>query len=519
MNLPGSTTPPSFFFVQEPTKPPKQRSVAPGEILALIFEEIAHPGHPAAGYGGSSGMQQLSATRKSLLAAALTCTDFCAPALDILWRTIDNMSPLLKLLTALKPTNGAYILSGIIPASDWARFHCYAQRVHRVAYRDGIPPIAMHPSVYPALAILHPTPLLPNLTSIEYSGSLNSPSPETLLLVSPTILHVEISALDLSSATIFFSTLAGVATQLSSLTIRNQPYGALEDTLSSFPQLRELNMRDMTGMIPTSFLTSLANLEHLVSLGIEINPPDYLSMLGVLWFGRFKSFPGLKHLKISCSSLPLLADFFQLFTPGVLETLFIDGRSTSEIALVVTRSPWEEIAARWRSSLRHLEIINVMTIAPPPTCEPLLTLRSLQVFSLRNCPSLSFGGSDVIGIARAWPEVRSLSIPSVTGISIQTLPIFAQKCTHLTDLDISLATSVVPPFTTTPVCAHALQHLNVRDSACPAGGVQLVARHLDRLFPRLRSVRSEGPDKARWDELEGLLLIFQDLRLHALAQS
>ncbi|KAJ7448946.1 hypothetical protein FB451DRAFT_1053586 [Mycena latifolia] len=516
--MPSQTTP-----EYQPNVVLKQ-CVAPPEILTLIFEEIDLATPPRS---LDSNLRELHSTRKSLLAAALTCTDFCPLALDILWRTIDNLSPLLRLLPALKPINGVNTLSGQIEPADWARFRCYAKRVRRVMYPGDALPLPTHPSVYPALAMLHQTPLFPNLVSIECTSArvdASSPFPEALLLLSPTIRHVEISALalDLPSTTIFLSTLAGVSSQLSSLTLRNQSYAVLEAIALPFPCLRELDLTEMVGAMSTDFLKALSNLTILASLSIDLNFPDFPSVLSVAQTVGPCSFSALKRLHIRCSSDTILAISLRLITSRGLHTLVIDGRSTSQVHLPWSITLCQEIADRWPYSLRRLEISNLVSnLVPAPTsCLELFALRSLNIFTLRNSPALSFAGVTLSDIAKAWPEITSLSIPSLPGVTISNLAVLAQNCPQLTDLEISLTAAIpVPPLSTTPVCGHALRALTVCDSPCSPVGVQILSRHLDRLFPRLQSVRSEDRDSARWAEVESLIFTFQDVRLHALAQS
>lgn len=58
-------------------------------ILGQIFEHL----HP----------------NSTLLDAALTCRTFRDPALNVLWRSLDTLLPLLKLLPSFKLVNGVYV--------------------------------------------------------------------------------------------------------------------------------------------------------------------------------------------------------------------------------------------------------------------------------------------------------------------------------------------------------------------------------------------------------------------------
>lgn len=52
---------------------------------------------------------EVKAARRNLIRAALTCKVFLDPALDRLWRAIDTLLPLLKLLPSFQLVGGVYV--------------------------------------------------------------------------------------------------------------------------------------------------------------------------------------------------------------------------------------------------------------------------------------------------------------------------------------------------------------------------------------------------------------------------
>lgn len=52
---------------------------------------------------------EFGSTKKHLLWAALTCTMFRDPALNTLWRSLDSLLPLLKVLPSFRLVNGIYV--------------------------------------------------------------------------------------------------------------------------------------------------------------------------------------------------------------------------------------------------------------------------------------------------------------------------------------------------------------------------------------------------------------------------
>ncbi|KAF8905952.1 hypothetical protein CPB84DRAFT_1844591 [Gymnopilus junonius] len=105
----------------------------------------------------------IARSRRNLLHVALASTTLLEPALDRLWRNLDSLFPLLKILPAFIKSDGTYVLRGAISDVEWERFDWYARRVRRFSYSrdpDALD-IAMH--VYFRLAQLHKPPILPSL--------------------------------------------------------------------------------------------------------------------------------------------------------------------------------------------------------------------------------------------------------------------------------------------------------------------------------------------------------------------
>ena len=136
--------------------------------------------------------------RRSLVRLARTCKAFRDPALDLLWRDLDSLTPLLGLFPsailkrARRPGLGlvrfltmsapqeSLLTRMLAPASrvgddqvkaperdDWARVLAYGARVKSIAYIESSGNIA--PSILPLLEEHRPTTfLLPNLTSLTW---------------------------------------------------------------------------------------------------------------------------------------------------------------------------------------------------------------------------------------------------------------------------------------------------------------------------------------------------------------
>ncbi|KAL6297937.1 hypothetical protein BKA93DRAFT_109526 [Sparassis latifolia] len=98
-----------------------------------------------------------NADRHALAQLARTRRSFCVPALDILWESMDDVLPLLKILSsslAWKPSGPAspvYTLHRPFCRSEWLRFQSYARRIHSLCLR---PRCHIDPSVFGHLSII-----------------------------------------------------------------------------------------------------------------------------------------------------------------------------------------------------------------------------------------------------------------------------------------------------------------------------------------------------------------------------
>ncbi|KDR85821.1 hypothetical protein GALMADRAFT_150210, partial [Galerina marginata CBS 339.88] len=97
-------------------------------------------------------------TQQDLVNTALTCKAFVSPALNILWRSMDSIAPLFKILPTLVLVRNDYTINGAILESH----------IQRVDQRP-IPSF-----IYQILASLRPRGLLPALTHLFIPPLLSS---------------------------------------------------------------------------------------------------------------------------------------------------------------------------------------------------------------------------------------------------------------------------------------------------------------------------------------------------------
>lgn len=87
--IPGTTKSPKVLFHSNP------------DILEEICEYLS--------YEHETEPEAIRSSRKTLFSLALTSTAFLEPALDHLWRVLDSLFPLLKILPAFARSDDTYV--------------------------------------------------------------------------------------------------------------------------------------------------------------------------------------------------------------------------------------------------------------------------------------------------------------------------------------------------------------------------------------------------------------------------
>lgn len=133
--------------------------------------------------------------RRSISRLARTCKAICEPALDVLWRELDSLLPLVALFPnhLLKRTRRPGLGLVKVPSTqDWDRLLEYGKRVRRITYSE-TSSAAISPAVFATINDHSPVPyILPNLqqlvwkventAALEYSFLFMNPELQSLVL-------------------------------------------------------------------------------------------------------------------------------------------------------------------------------------------------------------------------------------------------------------------------------------------------------------------------------------------------
>lgn len=484
--------------------------------------------------------------QQNLLWVALTCKAFLEPALDRLWRSLDSLFPLLRTLPAFIQSDGTYVsglaaytievhssfyhqvLRGNVTAEDWARFDWYARRVRRFVYRrdpDHLD-IAMH--VYFRVAQLRSTPLLPSLRHLHCPSTSQNDFliSGICLFLSPSLqtLHFEnISTVEDKLCGTVLHTLASDGAQIEKIILGGK--GLSSDTLWLAIRFEHLNWLELSGMgeaIDLDIVEEIGSLPWLTKLALDFTGSRMEPLAHDI---------GLKDLDSLTITAP--APFIQTFLSRIATT------QLETFAAVVPSIPPANkkefltmVVDRWNNTLRCIELVHQHKEDGPDehlhidALAPLVSLRKLRHLKLEGY-IMELTDENIFDMARAWPEIDTLLLPFINALidprpTLSSLRYLADLCPNLRHLTIPLNTGDLLPFVSTGVPhtpVHDLDTLTIASAGDPwdLRDMLHVARHVDYLFPKLKSLSPYKMRDERWNEVHGMIQMYQTVRQEAIA--
>ncbi|KAF9062360.1 hypothetical protein BDP27DRAFT_1336711 [Rhodocollybia butyracea] len=488
------------------------------DIITLICTELE--------YGQFSYLYRLSDAdlrcRKALLSLGLASKDFLEPALNSLWKNINNLNPLLSVLPETTVVNGEKMILSQIAPSSWDRLQYYTNRVRTFNDDDllvGPEESIVHESVYAYLG--QKPPIFPNLRTLRLKHRLCSSNSSIFFLTStlldvqwPCRLGVSDAIADLGPS---LSLLASKSPGLPCLMLSAHPYSGLASSLS---RLRALETLAVSGVpdLGTEFIRVISSLLKLTTLSLTLpvgSLPDYTAVQG--------GFQSLTQLRLTGSNVNL-ANFFERVTLAALQALYVE----CDWERLDEDPPHAEIARVTRTlegKFSSLQTLTVHTAGPLflnnfdglllwSIFEPLLELRTLKL--LRYSIPLSLTDQNTARIARAWPHLEELELTAVSWDgaipTVDSLVYFAQYCPNLELLTYPIRLGSIPiePASLIPPTL-SLHPLRVFNCSLEADVLNppTIALALHQIFPNLKRVYGAGN---RWDEVQQILRSFHFLR-------
>lgn len=339
------------------------------------------------------------------------------------------------------------------------------------------------------------------------------------LFLSPTIEYIElkqISEIEDEAIGTFLSTLVENVPSLQHLAMS----GWLSDqSLLFVPQLkrlRSLEISTISAPISADLLHEIGTLECLSDLTIDLSSSSFV---------RFKlqgTFSHLQTLRIT-ASFPVAQDVLTDIEASDLEAIHL----IAPMGLLPPgwhdqcKSLLELISIRWTKlrgiSLDH-EGVYDHEILPTSMLPPLFQLSHLTDVEIRSFV-FSASSADIQQCAAAWPRLQSLRFPpdseGPTDASLTTLIHLANSCPDLRHLQLPFSIGTIPPLSVSPSLSHRLESLVLGgfNIAPQFRDLMLIARHIDRLFPSLQTLRNAtGIDPYLWDKVDIMIHTFQSVR-------
>ncbi|KAJ7193126.1 hypothetical protein GGX14DRAFT_593196 [Mycena pura] len=524
----------------------------------------------------ASDRQDLQIQRQAHLWIALTCRDFLPSAIKILWRRLDNLLPLLRLLPSFseRDRDGVYYLCGPMTANGWTSFDCHAKHVREIVYHDIPDTIYIEPSVYFRLGLRN-SPILPNVWRFACSGTTSGPSAsETLLYMQLPLRALELGSMDAMSnptpgpsmemtRAMVVSSLREKPSQISHLILVAQPVTIFDEGIP-LDKLMSLELAKMimnAASPDPTFLRRIGSLPCLRSFRADSTciTESAIKNLAPNLFGstpsHFISISG-RGLFMELTDLRLRGDligvkspvalFLQLIGSSKLQcltlqkkkknwaSLLVQGEGRGARSAVPSAPILHTISHRWSKSLRQLDLEVYHSY------EAILELLA----GLSNLCSLKLSG-DILNIPvgksismfAGLSALETLSLHcrfylrergSFVSLDLRSISNLALFSPRLRELDIPISASVLPPLESTRTISLNLRKITVNYSdfvlADTIASTIGLACRLDQMFPRLNSLRYDNGTAATactnpsdrvvaWAQVQELVLAFQHYKI------
>ncbi|KDQ58323.1 hypothetical protein JAAARDRAFT_192910 [Jaapia argillacea MUCL 33604] len=418
--------------------------------------------------------------RSDLASMAVCCRSFQEPALEVLWRDMEDVEPLLRLIPDLQMLyvhrGGSWARSYTIATTqmtpiDWERFDYYARRVRSIDHKLDH---SLCYDIFTQLASQRRGPLLPRL--VEFAWSFLRGTRITVVELRPLLAF---TSPPLRSLTLN----GGEGTGMDDESWRHDVefIQLLDQFVHSMPLLEELvlsgnlatlhvefsrrlpNLR-IIGVFPSEThwslqeegICSMASLQHLHSLSLlrccvyRDSLPDTPSPIG---------FSSLENLFLSESKLTSLIYILDGLPVGRIQSIeaYTNADDPNEDEPRSLLIPVFERLSRFATSLTTLDLVLFARVYPSPAdgssnlmtfLGPLLSLRLLKFvhlgFDVAPEDGLIWADADIQRVACAWPHLVDVNFKIRTeGSSLSALQSFIDRCPDLEGLRFPQSTFTI----------------------------------------------------------------------------
>ncbi|KAI0359494.1 hypothetical protein OH77DRAFT_1472733 [Trametes cingulata] len=518
------------------------RALSNPDVLSHLFLKMVQDLEENDDIGFAQRLQLEAELRATLLRCALVCRAFCDPALTALWWRLDNLVPLLRLLSCFVPTKvkrntsgegprdeTLYLLKGELCPKEWERFCHYARRVRVFNHPKNA---SVTPHIVSQLSKWNNgAPLLPGMKDLTWLPA--SPTDTSALLLgteSLESLHIVLDCIELPDEYQWISRHEKMELLRDPLS-RNTGDKQIEKMLVTYS---ECTPRLKTLELPISVhplcLAPVARFTHLTALHLPETPFDARLIRDIA-----SNLKILETLMIDVLLTPYEPDA-SIVGFRHLSTLDVTGSATDLTRLFKMINPLRELRALvltfpngipelTQTYRRPLEVLKECGHAPAlASCklsistrwntsdtvaqllEPLLSFPTLEHVSLQaGLCGYQVTEGDLERMARAWPKLESLALKwnakaGGTTPPLRALAHFAQHCPDLRTLILSHIDTYAPlppePYKVRP---HGLLHIFTLHSY-RVKDPKAIGKYVSALFPNIL-VAVPDPRPSGWDQV------------------
>ncbi|KAJ7266515.1 hypothetical protein C8J57DRAFT_1068705, partial [Mycena rebaudengoi] len=449
-----------------------------------------------------------------LSALARTCTAFCNPALDVLWRNQDTIVNLLQCMPKdLWEINARGGVNGSKDITDWERAQFYLHRVKSFSMRGFLPSTDFLDTL--SLCLLGEY-LFPNLAKLEWNPYPSALFPHVRLFLAPQIKDLLLGPIESISDLSILSNLVAKCPSLTQVRIFTDSLPAVEEipAISMFVRgLKHVEFLNVSWLDGTA-LSHLAELPSVKSLLFRDCPwQSPLKSSRHATMCPTRGFPALQHLLFLYTTLPCAAELLSLASNCPLADLEIStnaGEPTNSVSrkFYATLAPYcahpslRTIDIRGNSnreaqSAPGVDQINLYAVGVE-ILQPLFSFNNLVDVYLAHPVGFQLDDSAVFAMASAWPRLQCIALVASryrhmdSRVTLEGVYYaFARHCPNLGELRMTFDGTVVPELLEHGQSRAAQERLTVMDVAfSPIHRPQRVSTFLSKIFPGLKRIET-----------------------------
>ncbi|KAG1736877.1 uncharacterized protein EDB91DRAFT_495084 [Suillus paluster] len=398
----------------------------------------------------------------SLPAFASTCRAFESPALNVLWRYLQSVEPLVKCLPSdlFGIDHGCVVLQKPLEGKMWDTLSKYTSRVHSITQSGHLKGIE-HLSLLMLSCPLASASLFPNLHEITWRADGTQCAAEFLRMAFvPTLLVLDLQILSASSA--FLSVLSSLGTlcpRLQDIVVKvphptdhlfrkSSPFITLP--ISQLHHLRTLRVWDLGNR----GIEHVMQLRALQSLWLDLRASS-------TWDARphlqFPGFDDLHLLGFFARTFECVSNFLSSLqvvrSKGI--SICLSHKASANGSTVMMLSQLFTIL-RERCENDKLEsfvlFVNSTKVfkqvrTEPGIFTPLHAYSNLTRLDIEKCCDMSMSDEELCQLVGTWPKLRVLKISCHVAINDTTVPTFhglislLRLCPALTSLALVIDTT------------------------------------------------------------------------------